>query len=646
VIKFIRNQAGSSLMLVMLAMGILSIGTYSLMKQNTAAKKSVKSIAQKKETELLERRIKAYLIDISICRENFEGNSILSTRSFNNIKKGGVVVLNTSTKYQNGSIQINSFHQKPLNDTSFYFELNYEKLKNQLGGKTISKKYKMSSIVDANKKIIDCYMNDEEEVTAAFDLALDKVCNGPGVAIGDPKCTVLQFDLANNCAPGEAVKSYTFVNNKLKLNCAPVVSTIGDGNLQCQFGLKATDTAGVFSCFELTDLVDSAEIVINEGDDCGVSFDSATNKIKLSCADCVALCPSSPVDPATVCQGDPIKFANSCGTADACTATGTKDCSTPPPAPSGNNYTCTSTGFSTAGSSCTPSSGASLCNSGATVNLAQSVCCSGSPSSTCNSGSSGSCTPQGCLAIQKQFGPATEAGCIVSHDDCGNKCKVTGSCVPNASTNNCLMCLDGPGIDPPDTSGGGCFLAGTEISLFNGSYKNIEKISKDDILMGTNGEPVKVESLISFDQTGYKYSINGSRFFVTGSHPFKTVQGWKAFEPKMAKLENPDLEIGQLIVGDAIYTEAGFEIVSIIDKSHTTQKVYNFQVDGKHEYIADKFQVHNKLDKPDCVSSDGSQAVLNCDHYGWGFDNKSGRCGNGQSAMCFCLDNGNLGVCK
>jgi len=158
-------------MLVLLAMSVLAGGTYSLMRQTTEAKKSVKSIAQKKESELLERRIKAYLIDINICKENFQGESVLASRNIDFILKNGIKVLNTNTKYQNESLEIKSFVQKPLNDSSFYFVLNYEKLNNQLGGKTISKTFKMSAIVDSNKKIIDCYMNDADEVTAAFEQA-------------------------------------------------------------------------------------------------------------------------------------------------------------------------------------------------------------------------------------------------------------------------------------------------------------------------------------------------------------------------------------------------------------------------------------------------------------------------------------------
>ena len=563
-------------MLVLLAMGVLTAGTYSLMKQNTEAKKSVKSISQKKDTELLERRIKAYLIDLDICRQNFESESILANRSFSSITKDGAQVLSVDKEYQSGSLKIKSFRQKPLDANSFLFELNYEKLKNQLGGKTISKSYKMSATVDTNNKIINCYMNDEEEVTAALEQALNKICNGPGVISGDPKCTVMEFDLLNLCNSGEAVKGYSYdsASKKLKLECSPVVSTIGDAGSECPFGLKATDQPGVFSCFNLIDIIDTSEVTINEGDDCGVSFDSGTNKIKLSCATCVATCPPPSQNPAETCQGTSISYANSCGTADACQAAGTKDCSTP------------------------------------------------------------SCVPKGCPWYQSNEGPMIESGCTISRNDCGNICQVTGSC---NSSNNCLMC-SGNTNGSNGTNGNGCFLAGTEISLFNGNYKTIETISKDDILMGTSGEPVKVESLISFEQTGNKYSINGSRFFVTGSHPFKTLEGWKAFEPKMAKLENPDLDIGQLALGDAIFTESGYEIVSRLDRNFTTETVYNFQVDGKHEYIADKFQVHNKMD---CSCRGMSGNGNNCSQSPKQYQPNQPQCATGQREICGPCNGGN-----
>jgi hypothetical protein len=568
-------------MLVLLAMGVLTAGTYSLMKQNSTAKKSVKSIAQKKDTELLERRIKAYLIDIDICKQNFENQSILANRSFNFIEKDGAKVLSVDSVYQSGSLKIRSFKQKPLDANSFIFELNYEKLKNQLGGNSIVKTYKISATVDSNDKIINCYMNDEEEVTAALEQALNKICHGPGVISGDPKCTVMEFDFASLCTSGEAVKGYSYdaASEKLKLECLPIISTIGDSGVECPFGLKATDQPGVFSCFNLIDIIDTSEVSINEGDDCGVSFDSATNKIKLSCGACVPTCPPPSQNPADVCLGDPIKFADSCGTANACQVTGTKDCSAP------------------------------------------------------------ECVPMGCDHFQNTYGPKTERGCRTLHDDCGNLCRVRGTCDSNTSTFTCLMCSTGPsGSNGSDGSNGnGCFLAGTEISLFNGNSKSIEKISKDDILMGTSGEPVKVESLISFEQTGNKYSINGSRFFVTGSHPFKTLEGWKAFEPEMAKLENPDLDIGQLDIGDTIFTETGYEIVSIIDKEFTTETVYNFQVDGKHEYIADKFQVHNKQD---CTCSGMTGSGNNCSQSPKQYIPNQQQCASGKKEICGSCNGG------
>lgn len=151
-------------------------------------------------------------------------------------------------------------------------------------------------------------------------------------------------------------------------------------------------------------------------------------------------------------------------------------------------------------------------------------------------------------------------------------------------------------VGPEDGCEGGCFIAGTEITLFDGSRKNIKNVTLKDILMGTEGEPVRINRLITLEHSGYKYSINGSRHFVTGAHPIKTFEGWKAFEPEMAKKENLELEIGQLKIGDYIFTEDGIEELSHTDKIKNNDKVYNFTVDGKHEYIADGYQVHNKCD--------------------------------------------------
>ena len=83
---------------------------------------------------------------------------------------------------------------------------------------------------------------------------------------------------------------------------------------------------------------------------------------------------------------------------------------------------------------------------------------------------------------------------------------------------------------------------------------------------------------------------------MTGGHPFMTTEGWKAFNLKLARQLNPDLNFaGTLQTGDILIKENG-EREMLIQYDYEIQEttVYNLKVDGDSTYYADGFLVHNK----------------------------------------------------
>ncbi len=139
-----------------------------------------------------------------------------------------------------------------------------------------------------------------------------------------------------------------------------------------------------------------------------------------------------------------------------------------------------------------------------------------------------------------------------------------------------------------------CFLKGTLISMADGTKKPIEQIQIGDKVLSSNGANT-VKKIFHNDYTGLIYSINGSDFFVTASHPFKTSEGWKSFNPAEAKKLVPEINTTLLIQGDVLLKENNKqEVLKNFTHKHTQTDVYNFDVDGNHEYIANSYIVHNR----------------------------------------------------
>ena len=148
---------------------------------------------------------------------------------------------------------------------------------------------------------------------------------------------------------------------------------------------------------------------------------------------------------------------------------------------------------------------------------------------------------------------------------------------------------------------GSCFIAWTKVVMADWSEKNIEDVKIWEKIMWENW----VNTVLWYDRpilrSRHLWSINGSEYFVSDEHPFKTTEWWKSFNPEMTKLEI-NLNTTELKVWDILVTKNGLEMVKTvdyIDADYNTQ-LYNFVLDWDHTYHANGYLVHNKWSDTSC----------------------------------------------
>ena len=150
--------------------------------------------------------------------------------------------------------------------------------------------------------------------------------------------------------------------------------------------------------------------------------------------------------------------------------------------------------------------------------------------------------------------------------------------------------------------GGSCFIAGTKVTMSDGTLKNIENIVVGDKVKGhkNDNEVIKLDPTLLANRKLYSFNDNNHYFF-TSEHPFMTEEGWKSIKPEKTK-ERDGIELynqlkGELKIGDKLVTDKG--LIKITDiKSKEINKpdmpLYNFNVSNDNSYIADGYVVHNK----------------------------------------------------
>jgi len=160
--------------------------------------------------------------------------------------------------------------------------------------------------------------------------------------------------------------------------------------------------------------------------------------------------------------------------------------------------------------------------------------------------------------------------------------------------------------------GGGetsCFLAGTLITMEDGSLKNIEEVIVGDVVKAfdeSTGEIIasKVFEIESPTREGY-YNLNfvdGREVQVTNEHPFYAKKpdgtvGWCSLEPdKTRKFYVHLRNIQQLEVGDRIYTdqEQWVEITELQYFDGPVQTYNLKRVEKGQSFFANGLLAHNK----------------------------------------------------
>jgi len=129
----------------------------------------------------------------------------------------------------------------------------------------------------------------------------------------------------------------------------------------------------------------------------------------------------------------------------------------------------------------------------------------------------------------------------------------------------------------------GCFLSGTKISMLDGSKKSIENLNVGDLVKSWDSEKGIVNGTVTrtFRGKTEAYLIINGKLRVTPSHPFYV---------------NGNLvEAGNLKIGDRLQNQNNSHVrVKEIHFIAEPAPVYNFEVNGEHNYFAEGVLVHNK----------------------------------------------------
>lgn len=151
---------------------------------------------------------------------------------------------------------------------------------------------------------------------------------------------------------------------------------------------------------------------------------------------------------------------------------------------------------------------------------------------------------------------------------------------------------------------GSCFIAGTQITMADGSQKNIEDIVIGDLVLSFNGlenEPKLVSEIktpIHDDIVKYVYA-NQTEIVCTYDHPFFVDGGELASYTPFLTNKRYDIgkEVRQIKVGDLVFvnqSKSKTAIKDIIELDLGDTQTYIFSVEDNHNFYANGILVHNK----------------------------------------------------
>jgi intein/homing endonuclease len=149
-----------------------------------------------------------------------------------------------------------------------------------------------------------------------------------------------------------------------------------------------------------------------------------------------------------------------------------------------------------------------------------------------------------------------------------------------------------------------CFVAGTNVLMFNGESKNIEDIKVDDEVLSFNEQKgiMEIKKVVSTRQPLHsdlvKYRFDNSlEVTSTHDHPFY-VNGYDlaSYKPSLTNERyNLEKEVKQIQVGDVVQsTDSEAKIVSILELPEVETQTYIITVEDNHNFYANGILVHNK----------------------------------------------------
>ena len=151
-----------------------------------------------------------------------------------------------------------------------------------------------------------------------------------------------------------------------------------------------------------------------------------------------------------------------------------------------------------------------------------------------------------------------------------------------------------------------CFIAGTQITMADGSFKNIEDVVEGNVVFSLNESTCTIESKkviglnspIHEDLVTYHFT-NDTTLTCTFDHPLY-VNGLElaSYSPSLSNERyNIDREVLQIKIGDLVRLDKDGESTSIKDIQVMEQKetqTYIITIEDNHNFYANRILVHNK----------------------------------------------------
>ena len=141
-----------------------------------------------------------------------------------------------------------------------------------------------------------------------------------------------------------------------------------------------------------------------------------------------------------------------------------------------------------------------------------------------------------------------------------------------------------------------CFVVGTLITMYDGTYKPIEEIQVGDIVFTQVGEEEVLRTLspVHSDIVEYTFS-DGTKTKNTSDHPYYVIdKGWCSNSPILTN-QRYDIETEEFVCGDVCINENDEQIELVgIEKLDGDFQTYTFSTDSK-TYYANKLLVHSEI---------------------------------------------------